>query len=413
MNTYRQENLRNIQDIFEARTGTTLPRHTAPHTGVRTALLAALLLLCLSATAYAYREFSALAGDDLSLTASYAGGGVVNISVENRSGKTLRFQRQLKLLRWSTGEETPQSGEIMMTGTEYAPHSRGVLTIDLSGAYNVALLEEPIEDWYYFVLTNGSFLFGQDWTCSVNFSQPVSTAAQPPAASGSEEGPAAPAEIAQAGAGGPEEALAWYFEEDEAGPALRGKRNGEYARQVRELLAGSEGKIVSSVSPALVPADPAEDAVFDPGFTAEPQRVLTGVHVQPVDWDFRLLAAEGESAQILSVMLPLRDDPDVFRELPILYYFFYEKAAVAEDARVFLYGHLLTFRELEDCRVWEDENYVCYEVHSLIYADLEAHTQRWLSANPDVLYDEALRLRAQNVYDYFSENIRFRPAGGT
>ena len=90
---------------------------------------------------------------------------------------------------------------------------------------------------------------------------------------------------------------------------LRGERNGEYARQVRELLSGSDGSVVFSVSPSLVPEDPVEDAVFDPGFASEPQRVLTGVHVQPVDWDFRLLATEGESAQILSVMLSLRDYP--------------------------------------------------------------------------------------------------------
>ena len=71
----------------------------------------------------------------------------------------------------------------------------------------------------------------------------------------------------------------------------------------------------------------------------------------------------------------------------------------------------LSFRELEDCLVWENDEYVCYEIHELIYTDLEAHTKRWLQANPDVLYDESLQLRVQNVYDYFTENIRFRPVG--
>ena len=139
--------------------------------------------------------------------------------------------------------------------------------------------------------------------------------------------------------------------------------------------------------------------------------MLTGLHVHPVDWDFRLLAAEGENAQILSVMLPLRDYADTYRDLPLFYYFFYEKAAVTEDARIFLYGRILSFRELEDCRVWENENYVCYEVHSLIYSDLEAHTDQWLRANPDVLMDNALRQRVQNVYDYYGENARFLPVG--
>ena len=408
MYTFRRNNLQNIQDIFEAQTGVALPRRTAVRPGIRGALLAAVLLLCLSVSAYAYREFTALDGDDLSLRAAYAGGGVVNIAVENRSDKMLRFQRQLKLLRWSTGEEAPQTGEISMTGTEYAPHSQGVLTIDLSRAYDIALLEEPIGDWYYFVLTNGGFLFGQDWTCSVNFSRPVSPEAGFPAVTAPADGHAISAEEAQSDTRVTEEALAWYFE-GSGGPVLRDAKNGTYARQVRELLAGLDGPVISSVSPALVMEDPAEDAVFDPGFTAEPQRVLTGLHLQPLDWDHRLLAADGESAQVLSVLLPLRDYPDAFRELPILYYFFYEKAAVTEDARIFLYGRILSFRELEDCRVWENDDYLCYEVHRLLYPDLEAHLERWLEANPDVMFDDALRQRVQNVYDYYGENARFRP----
>lgn len=410
MNTYRKENLRNIQSIFEVRTGTTLPRSAAAHPAVRRTLLAAVLLLCLSATAYAYREFTSLAGDELSLTAAYAGSGVVNITVENRSEKTLRFQPQLKLLRCSTGEEAKRTGDVLMSGTEYGPHSQGVLTIDLSEAYDVALLEEPIGDWYYFVLTNRDFLFGQDWTCSVNFSRPSLPASRSDAESERVDDRTPPADEASGGIREPEESLGWYFAGD-GGPELRGERNAEYGRQVRELLAGMDGRTVVSVSPALVPEDPEEDAVFDPAFTAEPQRVLTGLHVQPVDWDFRLLAGEGENAQVLSVMLPLRDHPDAFRELPILYYFLYEKSAAAEEALVFLYGRILSFRELEDCLVWENDEYVCYEIHELIYTDLEAHTKRWLQANPDVLYDESLRLRVQNVYDYFTENIRFRPVG--
>ena len=404
MNTFRRKNLRNIQIIFETRTGVTLPRSAAAHPTIRMALLFAVLLLSLSVTAYAYREFTALSGDELSLTAAYVGGGVVNITVENRSDKALRFQPQLKLLRWSTGEEAIQTGDILMTNREYAPHSQGIMTIDLSKAYNMALLEEPIGDWYYFVLTNGGFLFGQDWICSVNFSLPISPAPQSTAISEPSVFQITPSEEGR----GPEEKLAWYFEGN-GGPELRDSKNGAYIQQVRELLAGQEERVVSSVSPALVLEDPAEDAVFDPGFTDEPQRVLTGLHVHPVDWDFRLLAAEGESAQILSVMLPLRDYPDTFRELPILYYFMYEKAAVAEEACVFLYGQVLSFRELEDCKVWENDDYICYEVHSLIYSDLEAHTKQWLQANPEVMFDDALRQRVRNVYDYYSANVRFRP----
>ena len=44
-----------------------------------------------------------------------------------------------------------------------------------------------------------------------------------------------------------------------------------------------------------------------------------------------------------------------------------------------------------------------------IYSDLEAHTKQWLQANPEVMFDDALRQRVRNVYDYYSANVRFRP----
>ena len=46
------------------------------------------------------------------------------------------------------------------------------MTINLSLAYDIQLLETPLEngDHYYLVLTNNGFLLGQDWHCSVNFS---------------------------------------------------------------------------------------------------------------------------------------------------------------------------------------------------------------------------------------------------
>ena len=46
------------------------------------------------------------------------------------------------------------------------------MTVDLSSAYNLDELETPLHnDWYYLVLTNHNFLFGQDWMCSVSFSE--------------------------------------------------------------------------------------------------------------------------------------------------------------------------------------------------------------------------------------------------
>lgn len=53
-------------------------------------------------------------------------------------------------------------------------HSSGMMTIDLSGAYDTSLLETPLvdNDWYYLILTNNHFVFSQDWMCPVDFAEP-------------------------------------------------------------------------------------------------------------------------------------------------------------------------------------------------------------------------------------------------
>ncbi len=399
MNTFRQENMKNIMRIFESQTGVTLPRNSVLHHSARTAVLtAAVLALFLCATAYAYREFTSLDGDELSLKAVYDGGGVISVAVENNSDKTLHFQNGLKLMRWGSGEElVPMSGDIELSGTEFLPHSKGMMTIDLSNAYDIAALEQPIEDWYYLVLTNNNFIFGQDWMCSINFAEPLAMKTEPNSVSGISD-----AELSQV-----EETLRPYFEQVDLTPNTRRTLNAEYAKQVDELLAEFDGTVIASVSPALQLREPNEDAVFDPTFTAEPQRVLTGLHSQPMDWNFKLLATEAEYAQVLSVMMPLKGYRDTFRDMPLYYIFTYEKSVIAENKYAFIYGQLLSFAELESYKVWEDDTYVCYEIHELIYTDLKAHTQEWLKYNTDVLFDNTVWQRVQNVYNYYQGNMNF------
>lgn len=399
MNTFRQDNMRNIQQIFETQTGVTLPQNSAPRHSVRTAFLtAAVLALCLCATAYAYREFTSLDGDELSLEAVYEGGGVISVVVENSSDKTLCFQNGLKLKRWATGEElVPLSENIELSGAEFPPHSKGMMTIDLSNAYDIAALEQPVEDWYYLVLTNNNFIFGQDWMCAINFAEPLAAKTEPFVVSGISE-----AELSQV-----EKTLRPYFEQIDLTPDTRRVLNAEYAKQVEELLAEYDGMVVPSVSPALQPQEPDENAVFDPIFTTEPQRVLTGLHSQPMDWNFKLLATETEYAQVLSVMMPLKGYRDTFRDMPIYYFFTYEKSVIDENKYAFIYGQLLSFAELNKYKVWEDDTYVCYEVHKLIYTDLGNHTQEWLKYNADVFFDDTVWQRVQNVYSYYQGNMSF------
>ena len=48
----------------------------------------------------------------------------------------------------------------------------------------------------------------------------------------------------------------------------------------------------------------------------------------------------------------------------------YSKSDVENTDYAFIYGHLMTFDELKKFKVYEDEQYVCYEVSGLIYSDV-------------------------------------------
>ena len=104
MSSFSKTNLQNIKDIFEEKTGVELVSRRRRPIGV-SVLVAAVMVCCLTMTAFAVSLFSSLDGDDLSLSATYEGNGLVSIQVENRSNKNLSFQPQLRLMQWSTAEE--------------------------------------------------------------------------------------------------------------------------------------------------------------------------------------------------------------------------------------------------------------------------------------------------------------------
>ena len=176
MDSFKRTNLQNIKDIFEKRTGVDLDRGKSFQPFKMAVIAAAVILCCLSATAFTFSLFSSLSGDDLGISAAYEGNGVVSVWVENRSDKDLHFQSALKLMQWSTSEEIAPIAEknVSFSGTHIPAHSSGTMTIDLSEAYDIAMLETPLagNDWYFFVLTNNHFAFGQDWMCPVDFAEP-------------------------------------------------------------------------------------------------------------------------------------------------------------------------------------------------------------------------------------------------
>lgn len=413
MNSFHKKNQDHIQAVFQEKTGVELTHRRRTGRTVRVAAMVAAVLACCTVTALAAnRLFSSLDGDDLTLSAVYQGDGIVSVQVENRSDKALQFQKALRLMRWTTGEEVaPVSGDVVFAGTKIDPHSSGTMTVDLSGAYDIGMLEEPLtDDGYYFVLTNNNFMFGQDWMCSVDFAQTAWTPMEYPE----------PEQIDGATVQHIEESLRFYFETVSFDVEDRQAMDADYVEAYTRLFAEWEGNIVPSVSPVL-PGNrvstqspflrvdaPAPGVVLDNSVSPEEQELLVESRWRSSDASFKLLATREEYPLVLSANLPSLRYEDAFGDpIPLLYIFTYEKSAISsEQDYAFLYGQLLSFAELEPYQVYEDDRYVCYEVSGLIYSDLTEYMESFASQHAgSIRFDEQVRARVENIYAYYKENL--------
>ncbi len=373
--------------------------------GVIAASITAAVFCFFTTTVFAFGLFSSLSGDDLSLWADYEGDGVVSVQVENRSDKDLNFQPDLKLMRWRTGEEVePLSGKVSFSNTQIPAHSSGTMVIDLSDAYDMALLEKPLsdDDWYYFVLTNNNFMFGQDWMCTVEFSQPVPTGKKDPQ-------PVAPAEADPETITKIMEELRPYFESYTLDVRERNQLADDYQKLCQRLLGQLNVKVVSSVSPMeLTLIDRDEDVLFDVTVPEDMQLQLTGLHRRSTDGYDKLFGASvEESAMVLSAYIPHRKgETDGGADIPLIYIFMYDVNDIeSSQDYALIRGQLMTFEQMEQYRVYEDGQYVCYDATDLFYTDLRRYVESMVSQRSDVYFDEQIWERVQNIYNYYRENM--------
>lgn len=404
MNAFSKQNLQNIRSIFEQQTGVDLRPVKRRYLPVKMAVIMTAVLICgFTMTAFTFHLFSSLAGDDLSLCATYQGDGIVSITVENQSDKMLKFQPQLKLMRWSTGEEVqPVSDEITFTGTEFNPHSSGVMTIDLSQAYDVAQLEQPIEgDNYYFVLTNNDFLFGQDWMCTVYFSEPAAIEMEYPEDIVSVE---TDTELSEQIA----EQLKPYFGRYIHDPDEYRQLAKEYYAKCSELLAQVDGNIVPAVSPLDFAVDIpiGQLPIFDDTVPEDAQHGLIVENRFSLDgYNLPVGASMEETALVIGATIPQHQgETDGGTPVPLVYLFTYETDAIQSPGDyAFVHGRLLTFEQMEPYKVYEDAQYTCYDMTGLFYTDLHEYVGTILSERSDVYLDEQVWKRIENIYAYYRD----------
>lgn len=404
MNAFRSRNLHRIKNIFRERTGVELPVTPTGRSLGKAVLLVAAAVCALMATALGYGLFSSLEGDDLAFRSAYEGGGIVVIEVENRSEKPLHFQERLKLMRWTTGEELEARGAVFFSGTEIAPGATGTMTVDLSAAYDIAALEQPVEsgNWYYLVLTNNNFLFGQDWMCSVDFDDATGEGEPPPPQEEFSGSDAVALENI-------EDALQPYFQADTRDPSLRRALTEQYVTDYTALLADLGANIAPSCSPVL----PGNRIDLDlPRLTVGDTKYAVSCNWSSMDTDFKLLAGEGEYAYVISALLPDPVYPDAAVGVPLLYLMTYEKALLTGENSVFLHGQVVPLADLMPCKVHEDDTRLCFEVSSFVYGDWRSYVCRQVAGDSALVLNEerweTLEAVLSHYRTHLPELIQFR-----
>lgn len=422
MSRFKKENLRHIQAIFEEKTGADLnPAHRYhPRRPVRTTLVfAAVLMFATLMLGFTATLFTPLNGDELSLAGTYEGNGIVSVYVENKSDKNLKFQQKTKLIRWVGGEEVaPLGGDVFFENTEFPAHSSGIMTMDISKAYDYKALEESDTgaEWFYFVLTNNDFLFGHDWMCSVTFGEENTEETVP------EEQPRYEGDTSAENIEEIEEELRFYFEDTYNELLAFNGANFRYQQKVQEVLARFNGTVIPSMSPTIMVTGtsqfldpepkmekPPADVTFDDTVPQEQQYLLTWSDWTYVDGYGRMVASQSEKAWAQVAMLPQRaGETDGGVALPLIFLFVYDAEAAKDENYTFIYGQLHSFEEMEQYKVLEDEHYAIYDATDLIYTDVDAYLDYFLTTRTDIYCDDLIRQRVHNIYEFYQdkENIR-------
>ena len=258
------------------------------------------------------------------------------------------------------------------------------------------------------ILTNNGFAFGQDWKCSVDFSD-MSVAGE------TMEYPNPEADLQ---AEEVEESLAFYFQKSAQEKYQRTVLEEAYQQAYENLPEFQKGQVVSAVSPVLpgnriqsemclTVQDPPEGVIWDERISPEKQYELMGLNWSTYDSFGRLIGAQGEYAMVLSVQVPLQDYADGTRELPLFYVMVYDREETQkDDACAFIHGQTVSFEDLEERKVFEDEKYAAYDVSDYVYGDGESYLQAFFRQNPDVAQNAQTLGRIQNFYTYYQDHLQ-------
>ena len=349
----------------------------------RFTLIAAILITALCLCAFTYSYFSTLAGDNLILTATYAGEGIVLAHVENQSERELKLEPTVKLLYYSDKDPIETTGqEPVVTGLTIPANTTQTVRIDLRNAYDLKALERTYNDFILLQLTNKGFTPGQKWTCIVSFRNEGRDYIPQYVTSGD-----------TVRAEGVLPSLKAYFENFTPDVFARWADVANYLELVEQELSQVEGNIVEPM---------------DPYYYWNLEKYPTLVQSSCFDGYNKLLGrTDMEKIKHISLFVPRLLDGeklDGTQEIPLFYFWIYARDSIhSPDDYAFIRGNLLTFREMEDYKIFEDDTYVIYEMHHLVYSDLRNYVEEMLIQNDSIYFDEEIWERIQRFYDTYND----------
>lgn len=349
----------------------------------RILIFAAILALILSLCAFTYTYFSAMAGDSLILTAKYVGEGIVLAEVENQSDEPLLLEPSVKLLYYSTNKPVELTGSRpILTGLKIPAKTTQTIRIDLRQSYDLSELESLTNDFICLQLTNKSFLPGQKWTTVLSFRP--NTGEYVPQYVKSSDTVRAENVIPS---------LRSYFENFTPDVFARWADMPNYLEIVELELSQVRGNIV-------VPVDPYYYWDLEDSHTLVQSSCFDGYN--------KLLGrTDMEKIKHISLFVPrLLDDEklDGVQEIPLFYFWIFPKNDIQSlDDYAFIRGNLLSFREMEEYKVYADDSYVIYEMHHLVYSDLRSYVEEMLIQNESIYFNEEIWQRIQRFYSKYSD----------
>ena len=185
-----------------------------------------------------------------------------------------------------------------------------------------------------------------------------------------------------------------------------------YQQKVQELLAQTNGTLVHPVDPHVFVQTPREQ-VFDETLPMDIQYQVVIQQYHSLDAFNRMVGAafsgtgSDQSLQIMAALPEYQGQTDGGQCIPVVYLFVYERAALtAENPYAFIYGNIIPFSRMEQDKVYEDDRYVIYDMTDLFYTDLDAYLDDFVSVmkgKVSLYFDEQIRRRVHNVYDYFRD----------